>query len=31
MDGGFSLKDQLFNRDKVRYLAGLFAAGGQRL
>ncbi|NSY37183.1 hypothetical protein [Leisingera sp. ANG59] len=26
MDGGFSLKDQLFNRDKVRYLAGLFAA-----
>ncbi|NVK13903.1 MAG: hypothetical protein HWE35_06945 [Rhodobacteraceae bacterium] len=26
MDGGFSLKDQLFNREKVRYLAGLFAA-----
>ncbi|UWQ80547.1 hypothetical protein K3725_05955 [Leisingera sp. S132] len=26
MDGGFSLKDQLFNRGKVRYLAGLFAA-----
>lgn len=23
---GFSLKDQLFNRDKVRYLAGLFEA-----
>ncbi|KIC10070.1 hypothetical protein RA19_13035 [Leisingera sp. ANG-M1] len=26
MASGFSLKDQLFNRDKVRYLAGLFAA-----
>ncbi|KIC19020.1 hypothetical protein [Leisingera sp. ANG-DT] len=26
MDGGFSLKDQLFNREKVRHLAGLFAA-----
>ncbi len=23
---GFSLKDQLFNRDKIRYLAGLFKA-----
>ncbi|MCF6430073.1 hypothetical protein [Leisingera sp. MMG026] len=26
MASGFSLKDQLFNRDKVRYLAGLFSA-----
>lgn len=26
MASGFSLKDQLFNRDKTRYLAGLFAA-----
>ena len=26
MASGFSLKDQLFNREKVRYLAGLFAA-----
>ncbi len=26
MASGFSLKDQLFNRDKVQYLAGLFAA-----
>jgi len=25
MASGFSLKDQLFNREKVRYLAGLFA------
>jgi 3-methyladenine DNA glycosylase AlkC len=25
MASGFSLKDQLFNRDKTRYLAGLFA------
>jgi len=25
MAAGFSLKDQLFNREKVRYLAGLFA------
>lgn len=26
MASGFSLKDQLFNREKVRYLAGLFSA-----
>ncbi|AHD01296.1 hypothetical protein [Leisingera methylohalidivorans] len=26
MASGYSLKDQLFNRDKVRYLAGLFSA-----
>lgn len=26
MASGFSLKDQLFNREKTRYLAGLFAA-----
>ncbi len=25
MDSGFSLKDQLFNEEKTRYLAGLFA------
>lgn len=25
MASGFSLKDQLFNREKVRYLAGLFS------
>lgn len=28
MASGFSLKDQLFNADKVGYLAGLFAATG---
>ncbi|MBV1927259.1 MAG: hypothetical protein KUG62_08870 [Rhodobacteraceae bacterium] len=27
---GFSLKDQLFNAEKVRYLAGLFAAADRR-
>lgn len=26
MESGFSLKDQLFNQEKVRYLAGLFSA-----
>ncbi|MFS4582736.1 hypothetical protein [Phaeobacter sp. C3_T13_0] len=26
MASGFSLKDQLFNREKIRYLAGLFTA-----
>ncbi len=28
MASGFSLKDQLFNAEKARYLAGLFAAAG---
>ncbi|OED48675.1 hypothetical protein AB838_09120 [Rhodobacteraceae bacterium (ex Bugula neritina AB1)] len=30
MDGGFSLKDQLFNREKVHYLAELFATADSR-